>query len=144
MKRLKQKWSIGEIYIEEVAWQLDLIQFARKAGLPVLPISPGGKSKTARAFGITPNMRNGQIIFPQSATWLGPWMRELLHFTANDTHAHDDQVDTMVYAAHIAFHDAGTAGIGGGRKGNDRAARKKRRGGDMLEGAAPSRNGRIL
>ncbi len=50
----------------------------------------------------------GQVWLPVSAPWREDFEAELLQFTADGRHAHDDQVDVLAYAAReMALDGAG-------------------------------------
>ena len=55
--------------------------------------------KFLRSFEAQVRYESGQIFHPQRASWLADFEYELLHFTSEGAHAHDDQVDVVSYAA---------------------------------------------
>jgi predicted phage terminase large subunit-like protein len=101
-------WRPAQIYIESVGYQLTMIQGAVRAGLPILPITPD-KDKISRALAASARMEIGKVYFPEYADWLlgeEGFLTELYRFPAAK---HDDQVDTLAYAA---FVQAGLGYVG--------------------------------
>jgi predicted phage terminase large subunit-like protein len=92
------RWKLGTVWIERVAWQLFFIQQAQRE-LPVRELVPD-RDKFARALPATAAMSSGRVLLPAGAHWLQEFVRELLLFgPAAD---HDDQVDCLSYAVMIA------------------------------------------
>ena len=63
----------------------------------IMPVSPGADSKEARAASVSPMWEAGQVYIPHPA-WhpeVKDWIAEILGFP---NMAHDDNVDSMVYA----------------------------------------------
>lgn len=85
--------------IERVAYQLALVQSARKAGLPVRELVPD-KDKVSRALTAAARYEGHAVFHPAAtvAPWLGEWESELLAFPNG---SHDDQVDNASYAADV-------------------------------------------
>lgn len=79
------------IHIENVAYQLALIQQLFKEGIPVREFKPT-KDKVARASTASVFYEAGRIYHPRIATWLPEFEDELLLFPMAK---HDDQVDTV-------------------------------------------------
>lgn len=91
-----ERWKSRTVWIEKVAFQLALVQIARRAGLPVRELERArGEDKRARAIAATPDLEAGKVWFPSSASWLAEWEHELLAFRGEGEQAHDDQVDTF-------------------------------------------------
>ena len=95
LRRLYEEWKPDTIGIESVAFQLVVIQEARKAGLPVRELRPD-RDKVSRALVAAARLEGGNVFWPRHASWLGEWEAELLLFP---NARHDDQVDTLSYAA---------------------------------------------
>lgn len=72
-----------------------VIQHARNKGLPVRELK-ADRDKVSRALVAAPRMEGGQVYFPTGRGWLDEWESELLLFPNG---RHDDQVDTLAYAA---------------------------------------------
>lgn len=86
---------IGTLKVEQIGYQASLIQALRRRGLPVSPVHPD-KDKVTRAAAAGALYRGGKIYHRAGAAWLADFERELLAFPAGQ---HDDQVDTVSYAA---------------------------------------------
>ena len=56
------------------------------------------RDKYTRVCDILPIIEQGMVYLPKGASWLNDFLDECESFTADNTHPHDDQVDTMVYA----------------------------------------------
>lgn len=93
--RAVSEQALGFVAVERVAYQLTLLQTARRQGLPVRELK-ADRDKVSRALAAAARYEAGQVYHPASAPWLGAWEDELLGFP---TAAHDDQVDTVAYAA---------------------------------------------
>lgn len=92
----EQQKQIGLIYrkynpnyfkVENVAYQLALIQQLRRQGLPVREYKPV-KDKVSRASTASVYYEAGKVYHPKYATWLADWEDELLMFPLG---SHDDQ-----------------------------------------------------
>ena len=88
----------------QVAFQLALIQEARRAGLPVREVVPD-RDKVARALPATAALEGGRVLLPRQAPWLRDFVSEVLAFPNG---VHDDQVDVLAYAVRLL--DAEIAG----------------------------------
>lgn len=84
--------------IEAVAFQLSLIQAARREGIPVREIV-ADKDKVVRAIAATPLMEAGRVWLPVEAHWLADFESEIFSFPNG---AHDDQTDTLTYGCAFA------------------------------------------
>lgn len=93
--RAVSEQALGFVAVEKVAYQLTLLQAARRQGLPVRELK-ADRDKVSRALAAAARYEAGAIYHPASAPWLAEWEEELLGFP---TAAHDDQVDTVAYAA---------------------------------------------
>lgn len=85
----------GVLKVEAIGYQAALIQQLRRQGLPVEAVHPD-KDKLTRASAAGALYRAGKIYHRAGAGWLSDFERELLAFPAGE---HDDQVDTVAYAA---------------------------------------------
>lgn len=92
-ERLVTKWGASWIGFESVAYQKSLIQYARRAGLPVRELK-ADKDKVSRSMPLAARMEAGDVFFRADAPWLEAVERELLMFPHGD---HDDQVDALSY-----------------------------------------------
>lgn len=98
-----QRWQPSFIGIEQVGYQLSLIQQVIKDGLPIRALRDQ-RDKIARALLAQTRYENGTIYHPVSAPWLAEFEEELLLFPRA---AHDDQVDVTGYAALVAMRELG-------------------------------------
>lgn len=92
-ERLVTRWGASWIGFESVAYQKSLIQYARRAGLPVRELK-ADKDKVSRSLPLAARMEAGEVFFRADAPWLETVERELLMFPHGD---HDDQVDALAY-----------------------------------------------
>jgi len=112
-----RKWDLSSMWVEQVNFELSIIQDARRKGLPVRAVHPKA-DKVTRALPATAKMEGGLILFPQGgARWFDKFETELLGFPKVK---HDDQVDCLAYAVIVARKirkmrrptDAGYGGAG--------------------------------
>lgn len=102
---LYQRYHPSYILIENVAYQLAIIQQLLRQGLPVREYKPV-KDKVSRATTAAVLYEAGRIYHPKHAAWLHEWEGELLSFPLA---AHDDQVDTVSMAADAIAGPVATA-----------------------------------
>ena len=93
--KLKEKWGAYKVGIETVGFQLALFQQAIKEGLPAVELKPD-KDKVSRALHAAAFMEQGRVLFPRQKPFVDTLEHELLSFPKGE---HDDQVDTLSYAA---------------------------------------------
>lgn len=98
LRRARERWGLGAIWIEKVGFQLALVQEARRAGLPIRELE-ADKDKVARALPATAELEGGRVWFPAHAPWLDECEAELLTFPGGK---HDDFTDTLSYAVRVA------------------------------------------
>lgn len=89
------KWRHAQIKIERATYGHGLIRELARAGLPVVALEADA-DKLTRALSAAALYEAHKVYHPRSATWLSEWEEELLAFPNG---AHDDQVDTVAYAA---------------------------------------------
>lgn len=106
--------ALRGMYIEDKQSGTTLIQTIQGRGrIPIKPIvfvsgdgdkraKPGAitvqKDKYTRVQDVLEYFSSGLIYIPSEAPWVLDYISELESFTADDSHEHDDQVDTTVYA----------------------------------------------
>jgi predicted phage terminase large subunit-like protein len=107
--QMYQKWGAHRILIEDKASGSSLLQELRREPVcpveilvPTSPMSRGGNDKFARAGTVIPVWESHRVILPKEATWLIPYVNELLSFQPDC--AHDDWVDSTVYALDYLLH----------------------------------------
>lgn len=95
LRSVYERFSLGQIIVERYQRQLNIIQEAVRAGLPIREVRPD-KDKLARALPLVARMEHGTVWFPKGALWMSDLEREVLAFPGG---RHDDFVDTLAYAA---------------------------------------------
>jgi predicted phage terminase large subunit-like protein len=83
------------VKFEAIGYQTGIIQTMLREGFPASPVSPD-KDKVTRAGAAGALYRGGKVYHRARAPWLVDFEAELLAFPAGE---HDDQVDTIAYAA---------------------------------------------
>lgn len=117
-RELQPKW----IGVEKTAYHLGLIRRLMREGIPIRELVPD-KDKVARAIPAGILLDNGKFFWPEGAPWLEEWTAELLAFP-NSTH--DDQVDTLSYAA-VELSIGALSNVAGGKPPpDDRSADARR------------------
>jgi predicted phage terminase large subunit-like protein len=88
------KHDPGYVMVENVAYQLALIQQLLRQGIPTKEYRPV-KDKVSRATTAAVLYEAGRVYHPKNAHWLPEWEDELVMFPKS---SHDDQVDTVSMA----------------------------------------------
>lgn len=89
---------LREMLVEDKASGTGLIQEIKAdGGIPVKGIERT-KDKLTRVMDIVSQIDVGNVCIPLNAEWVSDFTQECDSFTADDTHAHDDQIDPMVDA----------------------------------------------
>lgn len=97
---------LRKIIIEKKASGIGLIQSAgRIMRTPIEPYVPDN-DKLTRVMSALPQIKAGNVILPESATWLSGLLTEISAFTADDSHKHDDQVDCLTMAVNLVLNIA--------------------------------------
>ncbi len=96
IKRHVVKNNLEWVGIEKAGFQLALVQFARREGLPVIELK-ADRDKRQRALPLSAKMEAGLVYLPKNEeySWVADVERELLTFPVG---AHDDIVDCLAYA----------------------------------------------
>ncbi|MGP3914315.1 phage terminase large subunit [Nonomuraea sp. 10N515B] len=97
VRPLQQRWHADTVFIEQSFITTTLAVDATAAGIPVQPLA-AETDKVTRAIPATNRVRQGRVWFPSHVDWLDEWCDELASFPSA---AHDDQVDTLSYAARV-------------------------------------------
>lgn len=94
----KRSTSASAMCIEDKASGQQLIQDFKRVGIPVIPIEVT-KDKLARVEEVLDYIAAGQVMLPDSPTYSNNKMvlNECESFTRDDSHSHDDIVDTLVH-----------------------------------------------
>ena len=96
--RMQARHNLSTMWIERVAFQLALVQEARRSGIPVRELRPD-RDKVSRAMPATAWLEGGKVLLPKTAPWVRDFCDELLSFPVG---SHDDQVDVLSYAVEVA------------------------------------------
>lgn len=95
MQRLKDRWQASYLAIEKFGYQLETVQNARFAGLPVHEIAPKG-DKVAKSWEAAAKWESGQVYMPSNTAFVEELLMELYAFPNGK---HDDFADTLSMAA---------------------------------------------
>jgi predicted phage terminase large subunit-like protein len=99
MRDVMARHGISRAYVERSGFKTDEMRIIRESfGLPIVEIQPN-TDKLARALPASDYLATGKLLFRARAPWLGPLLAELLAFPNGD---HDDQVDAVAHAVHVA------------------------------------------
>lgn len=110
VKILWNRWSKGigntpcsGLYIEDKASGTGLIQeIKRECAIPVLPLE-ADKDKLTRLEAVLAHIEAGNIELPNNPEQNKDLLNECEAFTRDDSHSHDDQVDTLVYGIMVGL-----------------------------------------
>jgi predicted phage terminase large subunit-like protein len=90
--------ALRALKVEDKASGTGLIQEIRREGaIPVIAVQRE-RDKYSRLMDVLSYIEAGLIVLPDSAQWVSDFITECEGITADDSHAHDDQVDTMIDA----------------------------------------------
>ena len=83
--------------VEDKASGTQLIQNIQHKIRPAIPLKPieRSRSKLERVMDVQGYIESGYVKLPRNAPFLNDFIHECEAFTANDSHPHDDQIDTM-------------------------------------------------
>ncbi len=97
----------GAMYIEDKASGTGLIQQLQhsKEFIPVIPVERT-KDKLTRLMEVQPRIQAGGVMLPEYAPWAADFVSECESFTADDSHAHDDQIDPLIDAVNTLLAGA--------------------------------------
>ena len=105
IRRVIQQWQPKFVGIEAKMTGLAVVQSLKRAGLPVREVVPRKgdakfePDKLVRSIEAQTLYQNSRIWHAEGAHWLGDFEAEMLSFSPDMAHAHDDQVDVVSYAA---------------------------------------------
>ena len=89
---------LSVLMVEDKSSGTGLIQEIKKAGkIPIKGI-PRNKDKLVRVKGAAPSIEAGLVVLPEEADFVVDLVSECEEFSEDDTHAFDDQVDTLIDA----------------------------------------------
>ena len=91
------------MYIEDKASGTGLIQeIKRECAIPVLPLV-ADKDKLTRLEAVLAHIEAGNVVLPGSPEQNKELLNECEAFTRDDSHKHDDIVDTLVYGIMVGL-----------------------------------------
>ena len=100
----ENKTSLRKVYIEDKASGTGLIKsINKKLPIDITPVQRD-TDKVTRAMDAAPIMKAGRIVFPESHPMLTEMEAELVGFTFDDSHPHDDIVDNVVDAGNFEMN----------------------------------------
>jgi predicted phage terminase large subunit-like protein len=110
-QRLKDFWNkckkrdsvifgkLRKVAVEDKASGIGLIQgIKRKAKIPIEGIERTSKSRYERVNDVLGYIESGYVHLPENADWVDDFLNVCEEFTADDTHAFDDDIDPLVDA----------------------------------------------
>jgi predicted phage terminase large subunit-like protein len=95
---LLSRWVLDCVFVEQSFITATFVIDAVKNGIPIQPLT-ADTDKITRALPATTRVKSHRVWFPAGADWLDEWCDELASFPSG---THDDQVDTLSYAARVA------------------------------------------
>jgi len=96
VRSLAERYSAGEVLVEDKASGTQLIQELKVEGRRITPYSPpAGADKIMRLHTQTPAFENGRVLLPKEAPWLSEYINELTGFPGS---RYADQVDSTTQA----------------------------------------------
>lgn len=106
---LMERWGAVQVYVESNWWSKTFVSDARDHGVPIAEVL-ADTDKVTRAIPAAGRVHSGKAWFPavtsgcpcgqcKDGEWLDEWCDELAIFPQG---THDDQVDTLAYAARVA------------------------------------------
>lgn len=98
VRPLVQRWALDTVFVEQAFIGATFVIDATRSGVPVQPLK-ADTDKITRSIPATSRVTQHRVWFPAGADWLDEWCDELASFPSG---SHDDQVDTLAYAARVA------------------------------------------
>lgn len=105
---LRARWRFDVLFVERQFYSKTLVLDAQRAGIPVALVD-ADTDKVTRAIPAASRLHAGRVWFPAvtegctcgqcDGAWLEEWENEIASFPRA---SHDDQVDTLSYAARVA------------------------------------------
>lgn len=96
-KFLMAGWKGVPLFIYQSSTDMSTVDHMKRIGLPVRPLSIGGRDKLTRSLNCAAEWNMGNVRVPEDASWLVDFLDELRAFTGSGV-GHDDQVDSLVTA----------------------------------------------
>ncbi len=114
-----EPYKNGELrcmYVEDAASGTGLIQsIQHDREIPIQGITRV-KDKLTRLMDVQGYLQSEYCCIPQSAPWTSDFLTECESFTADNTHAHDDQIDPMIDAINAMMVDLSVSPATGGSR----------------------------
>jgi predicted phage terminase large subunit-like protein len=107
--KVQQGKSADIVLIEDKGSGQAVRQMLQRAGVPVVPYSPGKQGKAARGHAASPLAEAGAVWVPESkkvgdvASWAAPLIAQLCTFTREGSIKHDDLFDSATQAMNYAI-----------------------------------------
>lgn len=93
----KKKYTISNLYIEDKASGIGLIQQIKRLSIPVKEVKKN-KDKYLCLMDVLPRIASGYVYIPRIADWKLDFLNECIEFRQDMTHKHDDIVDCLSMA----------------------------------------------
>ena len=91
--------KLRSLMVEDKASGIGLIQgIKRKGKIPIKGIERTSKSRYERVNDVLGYIESGYVHLPEDAPWVADFLNVCEEFTADDTHAYDDDIDPLVDA----------------------------------------------
>jgi predicted phage terminase large subunit-like protein len=87
--------ALRQMRIEDKVSGTGLIQSIKKKGTIPVYAQQRNRDKFMRSQDVTPFLESGCVWIPEDAPWVEEFISECESFTADDSHAFDDQIDPM-------------------------------------------------
>lgn len=116
VRQLAQDWRCSFGLVENKASGLEVVELLRSHVVGIQPFEPGKYgSKVQRALAASYSWAAGQVYLPDPDRhpWVSGLTNELLAFTEDDSHRHDDQIDPMSQLF-IRWRSSDGHGVGAG------------------------------
>ena len=98
VRPLTVRWACPDVYVEKSFITATFVRDATMGGIRIQPLTPD-KDKVTRSIPAANRVRSHTVHWPDYVGWLDEWEDEIAGFPM---WAHDDQADTLFYAARIA------------------------------------------
>jgi predicted phage terminase large subunit-like protein len=98
VKPLCTRWACPDVYVEKSFISSTLVRDATADGVRIQPVTPD-TDKITRSIPASNRVKAHTVAWPDYVDWLDEWEDEIAGFPM---WAHDDQADTLFYAARIA------------------------------------------
>lgn len=106
-QKLSKNGRLRHFGIEDKSSGTELIQKMQNTIKPKIPVKPIPRStdKLTRVVDVQGYIQSEYVMLPENAPWVHDFITECEAFTADDTHKHDDQIDTLCDAISEMLHN---------------------------------------